>query len=138
MPKSLKQNLFKPDVMQGSYADPENPNDYEGEFPQKLRDLLDHEDERCARPIMEETLMINLGTEEDRRMIQIGSKLSSQERQLLVDLLQEFKDVFAWSYEDMPGIDTKIIQHRSIPKPTQSNRNLGESALIRFSKSRRK
>ena len=23
----------------------------------------------------------------------------------------EFKEAFAWSYEDMPGIDTNIVQH---------------------------
>jgi len=27
-------------------------------------------------------------------------------------LLQEFKDVFAWSYQDMPGLDPNIVQHK--------------------------
>ena len=26
-------------------------------------------------------------------------------------MLKEFKDVFAWSYQDMPGIDLKIVEH---------------------------
>ena len=26
-------------------------------------------------------------------------------------LLTKFKEVFAWSYEDMPGIDTDIVQY---------------------------
>ena len=38
--------------------------------------------------------------------------LSSEECERLVALLKDFKDVFAWSYEDMPGIDPEIVQHR--------------------------
>ena len=38
--------------------------------------------------------------------------LSSEERERLVALLKDFKDVFAWSYEDMPGIAPEIVQHR--------------------------
>ena len=30
---------------------------------------------------------------------------------MLTDLLREYSDVFAWSYQDMPGLDTDIIVH---------------------------
>ena len=33
-------------------------------------------------------------------------------------LLIEFKKVFAWSYEDMPGIDIDIVQHCIPTDPT--------------------
>ena len=55
---------------------------------------------------------MNIGTEKDPRLVQIGSTLFSEERERLVALLKDFKDVFAWSYEDMPGIDPEIVQHR--------------------------
>ena len=29
----------------------------------------------------------------------------------LIELLKEYKDVFAWSYQDMPGLDTDIVVH---------------------------
>ena len=29
----------------------------------------------------------------------------------IIKLLMEFQEVFAWSYEDMPGIDFEIVQH---------------------------
>ena len=29
-----------------------------------------------------------------------------------MDLLQEYNDVFVWSYQDMPGLDTDIVAHR--------------------------
>ena len=35
-------------------------------------------------------------------MIQLGNTLTSSEKDALVALLIEFKEVFAWSYEDMP------------------------------------
>ena len=44
-------------------------------------------------------------------MVQIGNTLSSFERDTLVTLLKEFKDAFAWSYKDMPGIDIDTVQH---------------------------
>jgi len=30
----------------------------------------------------------------------------------LIALLKEFKEIFAWSYQDMPGLDTEIIDNR--------------------------
>ena len=59
---------------------------------------------------MDEITIVNVGTEEDPRLVQIESTLSSEERERLVALLKDFKDVFAWSYEDMPGIDPEIVQ----------------------------
>ena len=44
-------------------------------------------------------------------MVQIGNTLTSSKKDTLVTLLKEFKEVFAWSYKDMPRIDTDIVQH---------------------------
>ena len=38
--------------------------------------------------------------------------LSSATRKELIDLLQDYNDVFAWSYQDMPGLDIDIMVHR--------------------------
>ena len=51
-------------------------------------------------------------------MIQVGNTLTSSEKDELVALLTKFKEVFAWSYEDMPGIDTDIVQHYIPKDPT--------------------
>ena len=45
------------------------------------------------------------------RLIKIGSTLNEKEKKDLQELLMEFQEVFAWSYEDMPGIDLEITQH---------------------------
>jgi hypothetical protein len=36
---------------------------------------------------------------------------SPREIQIYTDLFKEFHDVFSWSYEEMPGIDPKIVEH---------------------------
>ena len=76
-----------------------------------MKHLIDREEERFVKPLVDEIIPINVGTEKDPCLVQIGSTLSSEERERLVALLKDFKDVFAWSYEDMPGIDPEIVQH---------------------------
>ncbi|GMP68115.1 hypothetical protein CsSME_00027838 [Camellia sinensis var. sinensis] len=86
-------------------------NDEEG-IPLVLKHLIDREDERFEQPLVDEIISINVGTEKDPRLVQIGSTLSLEEREHLVALLKDFKNVFAWSYKDMPEIDPEIAQHR--------------------------
>ncbi|XP_077224177.1 uncharacterized protein LOC143857604 [Tasmannia lanceolata] len=82
------------------------------EPPLELQQLLKQEEERRAQPLKEETEVINIGTKTLVKEIRIGKTLTSMEREELVNLLQEFKEVFAWSYEDMPGISEEIVQHK--------------------------
>jgi hypothetical protein len=41
----------------------------------------------------------------------IGAECSQDEIHEYTTLFKEFRDVFTWSYEEMPGIDPQIIQH---------------------------
>ncbi|KAM2654528.1 hypothetical protein EV2_026029 [Malus domestica] len=45
-------------------------------------------------------------------MVKISTTLSPPIRLVLISFLQENTEVFAWSYEDMPGISPDIIFHR--------------------------
>lgn len=69
------------------------------------------------QPHEEQTEMINLGTEEDRKEVKVGSSMTEGERNKLIKLLHEYRDVFAWSYQDMPGLDTSIVEHKLPLKP---------------------
>jgi len=51
-------------------------------------------------------------------MVQVGNTLTTFEKDALVTLLTEFKEIFAWSYEDTPRIDTNIVQHCIPTDPT--------------------
>ena len=64
-----------------------------------------------VEPIKEETKSVNLGTNDEPKMVKIGNTLTSSEKDALVTLLKEFKEVFAWSYEDILGINIDIVQH---------------------------
>ena len=37
--------------------------------------------------------------------------LSQEEEELLISTLKKYKDVFAWSYKDLKGVDPVICQH---------------------------
>jgi hypothetical protein len=42
----------------------------------------------------------------------IGASFTPEEIIAYKTLFQEFRDIFAWSYTEMPGIDPSIVEHR--------------------------
>ncbi|RVW87897.1 Retrovirus-related Pol polyprotein from transposon 17.6 [Vitis vinifera] len=83
-------------------------------WPDSDRDSSDHDsdpvDERVS-PDTGDVETVDFGTEDQPRELKIGSPLSTEERDRLIHLLRSYLDVFAWSYEDMPGLDPSIVQH---------------------------
>ena len=69
------------------------------------------------QPHQEPVDVINLGTEEDQKEVKVGTSLGQEIKDELVNLLREFVDVFSWSYQDMPGLDTDIVVHKLPLKP---------------------
>ncbi|KAL0539564.1 hypothetical protein IC582_023780 [Cucumis melo] len=60
---------------------------------------------------------INLGMKEEPRPTFISTQLSDNDENEYVNLLKAYKDVFAWSYKKMPGLDPKVVVHRLVIKP---------------------
>jgi hypothetical protein len=58
-----------------------------------------------------DTIPMNIGTPKSPKIIKIGAQCSDEKKKKLMDLFQEFRDVFAWSYEDIHGFDPNIIHH---------------------------
>ena len=54
--------------------------------------------------IKEEIQPVNLGIDDKPKIIQVGNTLTSSEKEALVALLIEFKEVFAQSYEDISAL----------------------------------
>ena len=50
-------------------------------------------------------------------MVQIGKVCNQQERDDMLKFLTEYKDVIAWSYEDLKTYDHEIITHEILLKP---------------------
>ena len=69
--------------------------------------------ENDAQVVAEEELKeVDLGSgSQESRHISISASLTEKEKSKLVLLLKEFKDVFAWDYSEMPGLDPGLIAH---------------------------
>ena len=68
--------------------------------------------ERSIRVKEDDLIDMNVGTTDDPKILKVSTKLKGQIKEELHCLLKEYKDVFAWSYSDMEGIDPSFYQHR--------------------------
>ena len=78
--------------------------------------LFEHK-ERTINPFDEQIELVNLGSKDDIKEVKIGSQLHPEVKKGLVELLREYSIVFAWSYQDMPGLGSDIMEHRFPLKP---------------------
>ena len=80
--------------------------------PDADRDFSDHDSDpidKRVSPAIGDVETIDFGIEDHPKELKIGSPLSTDERDRLIHLLRSYLDVFAWSYEDMPGLDPSIV-----------------------------
>ena len=56
--------------------------------------------------------MINLGTEADKKEVKIDINLEYNVKSRFVQMLHDYMELFAWSYEAIPVLDTDIVVHR--------------------------
>ena len=91
-----------------------------------MLEMEDHQQTMCigeqrtiAKPVeeLEEVMLDELRPGRTTRM---GTLASPMVRQDLASFLRMNQDVFAWSHEDMPGIDPSIIIHRLNVNPDSS------------------
>ncbi|XXG41778.1 hypothetical protein AAC387_Pa01g2176 [Persea americana] len=52
---------------------------------------------------------VNLGDSEDPRLVLINNSLNGEERDAYIELLNEFKDIFARNYKEMPGLESMAV-----------------------------
>ena len=62
---------------------------------------------------------VNLVDEDTTKVIKVGTRLSTVLKSRIVEFLKQNLDVFAWNYEDMLGIDNKVIEHKLNVNPTK-------------------
>ncbi|XP_070048940.1 uncharacterized protein [Nicotiana tomentosiformis] len=67
--------------------------------------------EEGVKTTMDAFKEVNLGTDEEPWPTYLSALLSTDEEKTYTELLKEFKDVFAWSYKEMPGLDPKAVVH---------------------------
>ncbi|KAM1776299.1 hypothetical protein COP2_044258 [Malus domestica] len=79
---------------------------------QELVEFLCAEPDKPPPEVQDPLEVIELGTKEDPRPIQINGLLEKEDRAQIICLLQEFRDCFAWHYTEMPGLDATLVEHR--------------------------
>src|SRR3954470_8394882 len=89
----------------------EDESEEDCEVPRELARLLEQED-KAIQPHEEPIEVINLGSSEEKKEVKIGADLEHSIKQRLIQMLRDYVEIFAWSYEDMPGLDTDIVVHR--------------------------
>ena len=66
---------------------------------------------------MEETEVINIVDKgKKEKPVKIGVNFPEDMKDELIALLKKFKEIFTWSYQDMPGLDTEIVVHKILVK----------------------
>ena len=51
------------------------------------------------------------GTDKDPKLIKIGKGTSKKERNNLISLIKEYRDVFAFSYDELKSYREEVFQH---------------------------
>ncbi|KAK4381669.1 hypothetical protein Sango_2945000 [Sesamum angolense] len=88
----------------------------DGEFEEEDADAP-AELEEGTKATIDELKEVNLGDIENPRPIYISASLTHGEEGTYIALLNEFKDIFAWSYKEMPGLDLEAaVHHLSVKK----------------------
>ena len=83
-------------------------------------DPVEKEDAKDAPPELEEGVKItidplkevNLGTNEDPKPTYLSAFLESDEEVAYMNILKEYRDIFAWSYKEMPGLNRRVAVHQ--------------------------
>ena len=83
-------------------------------------DPLVEEDARDAPPKLVEGVTItidplkevNLDTDEDPKPTYLSAFLEIDEEVAYMNILKEYRDVFAWSYKEMPELNPRVAVHQ--------------------------
>ena len=77
-----------------------------------LEDLFDRHDVfkgRRTNKQAEEALEFNIGTKIDPRAVKIGKGTTEKERKEILELIREFRDTFAWNYDEFKAYRGDVI-----------------------------
>ena len=65
--------------------------------------------------------MVNLGSKTNKKEVKISANLEDSVKNRLIQMLHDYVEVSAWSYEDMPRLDTDVVVHRLLMKEGYSS-----------------
>ena len=65
---------------------------------------------------MKDYIEINIGTEKEPRKIKIEKCTPEKERKDLIELVKEYRDVFAFTYDELKSYRDDVFQHTIPPR----------------------
>jgi hypothetical protein len=68
--------------------------------------------EKTWKHVSKELEVLNLGIEQEKKELKIGTLIMVEERDGIISLLHEYVNIFNWIYLDMLGLDTDIVVHK--------------------------
>ncbi|KAL5572514.1 hypothetical protein UlMin_022111 [Ulmus minor] len=68
---------------------------------------------------------VNLSNTSEPRTVLISKELTGDLRKAIIDTLRKNKDLFAWTYEEMPGLDASLVTHKLAVTPAQKPKKNG-------------
>ena len=83
------------------------------------KDTVDDLDDKQGHGFMsaDDLEEVDIGPGDRPRPTFISKNLSAEFRTMLIELLKEYRDCFAWEYYEMPGLSRLIVEHRLPIKP---------------------
>ncbi len=105
---------FEKAVCLGEFEANEDAKNYDP--PPGLLRMVEQEEKQIL-PHQKSVETVNLGSEEKKQEVKIGTSISENTKQNLITLLREYTDVFFWSYQDMPGLNEDVVVHKLPLKP---------------------
>ncbi|XP_070026183.1 uncharacterized protein [Nicotiana sylvestris] len=109
---SLKNQSNSEITIQEVEYDDEIEYDEEAAFDEISKELKQFEEK--PKPNLSETEAIHLGDQDDVRETKISVHLEPKVKEEIIKILFEYKDVFAWSYDDMSGLSTDLLTAKVI------------------------
>ena len=76
-------------------------------LPPELEKIVAQEDREMGLH-QEETELVDLGTDSGKKEVKIGTGMTAPIGDELMALLKNYQDIFAWSYQDMPGLSSDL------------------------------
>ena len=78
---------------------------------ENLFDRQDHHKKQKEEIKTGSYMEINIGTNKDPKLIKIGKGTSEKERNNLINLIKEYRDVLAFSYDELKSYREDVFQH---------------------------
>ena len=103
-----KENLEKIEIISSNHV---SANEIDAKFQEEDVEKASPSFEEGNQATIYELKKVNISTDEDTRPIIVNVCLSPKQEKVYLDLLKEYRDVFAQTYKEMSGLDPKVVVH---------------------------